>query len=114
VRFSEKAALKTHLILCLKNSSSLRHYSTSTSLIILVGELILTAGIFVKGRVIKHPVFVIPRLVSPLLGLPAIKELELLTQWMRFKHQTQTTRAVPKSLHGTWKTGRKVQNQTQS
>ncbi|RXN35784.1 Transposon Ty3-G Gag-Pol poly [Labeo rohita] len=27
---------------------------------------------------IKHPVFVIPRLVTPLLGLPAIKELNLL------------------------------------
>lgn len=27
---------------------------------------------------IKHPVFVIPRLVTPLFGLPAIKELNLL------------------------------------
>ncbi len=31
-----------------------------------------------QGKIIKHPVFVIPRLVIPLLGLPAIKELNLL------------------------------------
>lgn len=59
-----------------------------------------TANMSYKGSVVKQQVYVVPGLATPLLGLPAIQDLSLLTQVDAIATESAFTKQYPKVFTG--------------